>query len=84
MNELSTSLVKSMTFALHKSLRFIGGLISKLVLTLIFFLVVFPIGLIRRILGTDLLRLREFKKSNDSVLINRNHEYSIDDLKRPY
>lgn len=62
----------------------LGAVMSRVVLTLIFFLVVTPIGLVRRVLGKDSLRLRAFKASDDSVMLPRNHTYSGADLERPY
>jgi hypothetical protein len=62
----------------------LGAVMSRVVLTLIFFLVVTPIGLVRRLLGKDSLRLRAFKGSDDSVMVPRNHIFSGADLERPY
>src|SRR4029434_4475306 len=62
----------------------LGAVMSRVVLTVIFFLVVTPIGLVRRLLGKDSLRLRAFKASDDSVLLSRNHIFSDADLERPY
>ena len=62
----------------------LGAVMSRVVLTLIFFLVVTPIGLVRRLLGKDSLRLRAFKASDDSVMLPRNHIVSGTDLERPY
>ena len=62
----------------------LGAVMSRVVLTVIFFLVVTPIGLVRRLLGKDSLRLRAFKASDDSVMLRRNHIFSGTDLERPY
>lgn len=62
----------------------LGAVMSRVVLTVIFFLVVTPIGRIRRVLGKDSLRLRAFKASDDSVMLPRNHIVSGTDLERPY
>jgi hypothetical protein len=62
----------------------LGVMMSRVVLTVIFFLVVTPIGLVRRLLGKDSLRLRAFKASDDSVMLSRNHICSAADLERPY
>ena len=62
----------------------LGAVMSRVVLTVIFFLVVTPIGLVRRLLGKDSLRLRAFKASDDSVMLSRNHICSAADLERPY
>ena len=62
----------------------LGAVMSRVILTVIFFLVVTPIGLVRRLLGKDSLRLRAFNASDDSVMLPRNHVFSGADLERPY
>ncbi len=62
----------------------IGAVMSRVVLTVIFFLVVTPIGLVRRLLGKDSLRVRAFKAGDESVMLTRNHLSSAADLERPY
>jgi len=53
---------------------------SDVLLGLVFYLIVTPMGLFRRMLGKDSLRLKQFKKSKQSVMINRDHTYSATDL----
>ncbi|MDR3141551.1 MAG: hypothetical protein LBU37_07500 [Tannerellaceae bacterium] len=55
-------------------------LVSSALLTLVFFLVVTPMGLTRRLLGKDSLSLRQFGKSNRSVLKDRPHLYTKEDM----
>lgn len=64
--------------------KVMGTFMSKIMLALVFFLVVFPIGLLRRILGKDSLRLHQFKREKTSVFAERNHEYTAADLDKPY
>ncbi len=64
--------------------RILGTFMSKIMLALVFFLVVFPMGLIRRILGKDSLKLHQFRKEKASVFAERNHEYTASDLDKPY
>jgi hypothetical protein len=64
--------------------NFLGAIVSRILLTIIFFIIVTPIGIIRRLLGKDSLRLREFKKSRKSVMINRNIVYSKEDMDNPF
>ena len=47
-------------------------------------LVVTPIGLLRRALGKDSLRLRAFKAGDESVMVVRNHTFTAGDLEKPY
>jgi hypothetical protein len=51
-----------------------------IILTIIFFLIVTPVGLIRRLLGKDSMRLKQFKKNKRSVMIDRNHLYTESDF----
>jgi energy-coupling factor transporter transmembrane protein EcfT len=62
----------------------LGTIVSKIVLSLVFFLIVTPIGLVRRISGADPMRNKLWKKGDDSVLVKRNHHYSSEDLQKPY
>ena len=64
--------------------KILGLFVSKVVLSGIFFLVVLPIGFIRRILGHDSLRLKEFKKDISSVMVTRNQTYSKEHIEKPY
>ncbi len=61
-----------------------GSVVSKILLSIVFFVVVTPIGILRRLTGKDSLKLREFKASQDSVMLERNHTFVGQDLERPY
>lgn len=61
-----------------------GTIISKILLIIIFFVIVLPVAVIRRMAGKDTLRLKQFKKSTDSVMQNRDKWFSADDLITPY
>src|SRR5690349_21585497 len=58
----------------------LGTVVSKILLTIVFFTVVTPIGLARKLLGSDSLKLREFKSSGDSVMVVRNHTFTGQDM----
>ncbi len=62
----------------------IGTIVSKILLSLIFFIVVSPVGLVRRLLGYDTLKLKQFKKGNGSVMQKRNCTFKADDIKKPF
>ena len=62
----------------------LGMGLSKIILTFIFFLFVFPVGIIRKLMGRDTLRLKEFRKGSKSVFTERNSTYSKADFKTPY
>jgi hypothetical protein len=62
----------------------IGTVMSKVLLAVVFYAVVTPIGLVRRLLGHDSLRLRAFKSGEASVMQSRGHLFTPDDLEKPY
>ncbi len=61
-----------------------GNVVSKIILTLAFFLVVTPIGLIRRWMGADSLQLKKWKQGSDSVFVKRQGAVQDKDLLQPY
>lgn len=61
-----------------------GNVVSKVFLTILFFGLVTPIGLIRRMLGKDSLQLRQWKKDTGSVLVQREGAFRPEDLVNPY
>jgi polyferredoxin len=60
--------------------KILGTISSSILLGGIFFVIVIPIGLIRRIAGYDNLKLKQFKKSNNSVMTIRDHIFNDNDL----
>ncbi|MBD0777849.1 hypothetical protein HPE56_08590 [Maribacter sp. ANRC-HE7] len=68
------------TLVWFKFSKILGKINSQIILAIIFFLVITPVGVFRRILGKDTLRLKDFKKGTDSVMKQRNHAYTPSDL----
>lgn len=64
-------------FGLSKVLSVVG---PAIMLGIVFFVFVMPVGLFRRLIGRDSLRLQQFKKSSASVLTDRNHTFTAEDL----
>jgi uncharacterized membrane protein len=62
----------------------LGKIMSKVILTLVFFVFVWPVSLIRKAMGKDTLRLKKFKKDSNSVFTDRNHTYTRTNLTTPY
>jgi len=62
----------------------LGTVVSKILLSILFFVLVTPVGLVRRTLGADSLQLKKWKKSHASVFKERNHVYRADDIKNPF
>jgi hypothetical protein len=64
--------------------HFLGTIVSKILLTAVFFVMVVPVGLVRRMMSKDTLQLREFKKSTDTAMRIRDHVFVALDIERPY
>jgi energy-coupling factor transporter transmembrane protein EcfT len=64
--------------------RILGGVVSRILLTVIFFLIVTPVGLVRRLLGVDPMRTGLWKKGGVSVLVDRDMLYTKKDIEKPY
>jgi len=61
-----------------------GDILSRLILTIVYIIVVLPVGFIRQVAGKDPLKLREFKKADSSVMIIRDHLFTSSDLEKPF
>ena len=64
--------------------RVLGTIVSKIILFLLYFLIVTPIGLLRRILDKDAMGLKDWKNGKGSVLLERNHTFTPKDIDKPY
>jgi hypothetical protein len=62
----------------------LSSVVSRVILTVLFFLVVTPIGLIRRLAGADALQLKKWKQGKDSVFVVREGPVQGKDLANPY
>ncbi len=62
----------------------LGTVMSKILLSILFFGLVTPIGLIRRLLGKDSLKLNAFKASQESAMLVKNHLFVGSDIEKPY
>jgi polyferredoxin len=68
-------------FGLSKAL---GTVVSKILLTIVFTIIVLPVSIFRRLIGKDSLQLKNWKKGRESVMRERKHVYSSNDLVKPY
>lgn len=63
---------------------FISIFTSKILFGLVFFILVLPVGLIRKIFGIDNLMLYKFKKNSNSSFKIRNKLFVKTDLETPF
>ena len=62
----------------------LGKVMSKIILTAIFIVIVCPVALIRKALGKDTLLLKKFKSDGSSVFTDRNHHFIKTDFTASY
>ena len=62
----------------------LGTVVSKIILSLLFYGLVLPVGLLRRVLGKDAMQIKSWKKGNASVFRVRDHRFTGKDLENPY
>jgi hypothetical protein len=61
-----------------------GMIASRLVLSVVFFVFVTPVGIWRRVMGADSLQLKSFGRGRESVMKVRDHTFVGQDLEQPY
>jgi len=62
----------------------LSSVVSRVLLTVVYFVIVTPIGLIRRLFGADTLQLKKWKKGRDSVFVVREGAIQGKDMENPY
>lgn len=62
----------------------LGTIVSRILLTLLFYVLVTPVGCLRRLLGKDAMQIKSWKKEQASVFHNRDHLFKRKDLDHPY
>ena len=62
----------------------LGSVMSKVMLSAVFFLVLTPMGLARRLIGKDPMRVKQFKQGDGSVFRVRDHTFGAADIEQPF
>ena len=62
----------------------LGTIVSRILLTVVFFAIVLPVGLLRRVMNKDSLQLKKFGRGKESVMKIRDHVYVPSDIDKPY
>ncbi len=62
----------------------LGTVMSKVLLSIIYGLIVMPVAMVRRMLGKDSMQRKAYKASQDTAFVVREHTYTKDDLEHPY
>jgi len=61
-----------------------GTVASTIILSVVFFLIVTPLSLLRRGLKHDPMRLKAWKNGRTSVFVTRDHTYTAQELEQPF
>ena len=62
----------------------LGTVVSKIILAILFFAVVYPIALVRKAMGKDSMRVKDWQAGRSSVFRVREHRFTAEDLEHPY
>ena len=61
-----------------------GTVVSKIVLSVVFFVVATPVGFFRRLGGSDAMRQKDWGKKGESAFVTRDHRFVKEDVEKPY
>lgn len=64
--------------------RVLGFIVTNIILCTLFFFIVTPVAIVRRLLGSDPLTLKEWKKGRRSIFKVRDHLFESNELFKPY
>jgi hypothetical protein len=77
-------ILKPVSFAWYGLSEAMGTILSRVLLSAIFFCIVTPIGAARRVISKERLLTEQWKKSRESVFKDRNVCFTISDIKNPF
>jgi len=61
-----------------------GNIVSKVLLSIVFFIIITPLKWIIKLCGVDSMRLKSWKNGQDSAFVVRDHLFSKQDIEKPY
>ena len=62
----------------------LGNIMSTLIVSIVFYIIVVPFGMMMKLFKKNALLINEFKKDVRSVFHQRNHIFKYKDIKHPY
>ncbi len=64
----------------------LGFFMSKVLLSIIYIIILMPVAMVRRVMGKDSMRLKNYKSGagSNSAFVIREHTFSKEDLDNPY
>lgn len=79
-----SSAMRPLAFLWFGLSHLLGKVMSTLLLSLVYVVILLPVAGLRRLMGKDSLRLRQWRSGGGSCFIPREHAYTAEDLKHPY
>ncbi len=64
--------------------HYLGQAVSTVLLSIVFFGVLTPVGLLRKFSGKDAMRLRQWRAGRQSAFLRRDHTFTAADLEKPF
>ena len=77
-------ILKPFAFLWFNFSHYLGTIVSTILLSTIFFVLVTPVGILVRFFKKDPLTLKAYKQKTDSILKMRHYLFTEKDLKHPY
>lgn len=62
----------------------IGTIVSRILLSLVYLIIVLPMALVRKLIGKDPMQMKQFKKSRSSIMQVRKHTLTSEEIIYPY
>jgi|WetSurMetagenome_2_1015567.scaffolds.fasta_scaffold12778_6 hypothetical protein len=76
--------LKPVSFVWYRLSEAMGTILSRVLLFMIFFCIITPIGVAHRMISKKRLLTEQWKKSRESVFKDRNVCFTISDIKNPF
>lgn len=67
-----------------RAVEVLSTVASRLILSVLFYMLVLPVGLIRKLTGADPMQLKSWKSGRETVFRIRNAAYSVKDMDKPF
>lgn len=64
--------------------HYLGQVVSTILLSIVFFAVLTPVGLLRKLGGQDAMGLGKWRAGRQSAFIKRDHTFTAADLEKPF
>lgn len=76
--------MRPLAFVWYGLAMLMGKVVSSILLGIVWLVLVVPVGLARRFMGKDSLRLKQWRDGSPSAFVVRDHVYEAADMKNPY